>query len=106
MTTFFPGQCRAARGLLDWSQSRLSAESHLSETAIRDFEKGRRVPNESKLATLQAVFESAGIELISDGLTSGPAGVGVRLKFPAQIVKRIDILENEGGPVREDNVAP
>ena len=34
------GQCRAARGLLDWTQQDLAEACGLSKTAINNFEKG------------------------------------------------------------------
>lgn len=106
MNKLLPGQCRAARGLLNWSQSRLATTSNLSEDVIRNFEMGRTVASSNSLVAISTALEAAGIELIADGLVSGAAGIGVRLRFPAQIVKRIDIMENEGGPVGEDDRAP
>jgi DNA-binding XRE family transcriptional regulator len=58
-------QCRAARGLLDWSQLELAERSDLSESTVRDFEKGRRTPSQSNLDAIQRAFEDAGIEFIS-----------------------------------------
>jgi DNA-binding XRE family transcriptional regulator len=59
-----PQQCRAARGLLDWSQVELAEHANLSESTIRDFEKGRRTPSQSNLDLIQKVLEAAGIEFI------------------------------------------
>jgi transcriptional regulator with XRE-family HTH domain len=69
-----PEQSRAARGLLDWSQAELAARSNLSESTIRDFEKGRRVPSINNMAAIRRALESVGVEFI-DG--DHP---GVRLK--------------------------
>ncbi|WP_206078784.1 helix-turn-helix domain-containing protein [Mesorhizobium camelthorni] len=71
-----PEQSRAARGLLDWSQTKLAAASNLSESTIRDFEKGRRVPSINNLAAIRAAIEAAGIIFI-DQNGNGP---GVRLR--------------------------
>jgi transcriptional regulator with XRE-family HTH domain len=60
--TLSPEQSRAARGLLDWSQARLGARSNLSDSTIRDFEKGRRVPSVNNLAAIQRALEAAGVE--------------------------------------------
>jgi transcriptional regulator with XRE-family HTH domain len=57
-------QSRAARGLLDWSQAELAARSNLSESTIRDFEKGRRVPSINNLAAIRRALEAAGVEFI------------------------------------------
>jgi transcriptional regulator with XRE-family HTH domain len=59
-----PDQSRAARGLLDWSQAELAARSNLSESTIRDFEKGRRIPSINNLAAVRRALEAAGVEFI------------------------------------------
>lgn len=64
--TITPEQSRAARGLLDWSQTQLGSASHLSESTIRDFEKGRRVPSINNLTAIRTALESAGVEFIND----------------------------------------
>ncbi|QDC00324.1 helix-turn-helix transcriptional regulator [Mesorhizobium sp. 8] len=71
-----PEQSRAARGLLDWPQVRLASRSHLSESTIRDFEKGRRLPSINNLAAIRAALEAAGVLFIEPN-GNGP---GVRLK--------------------------
>jgi transcriptional regulator with XRE-family HTH domain len=60
--TISPEQSRAARGLMDWSQTELGARANLSESTIRDFEKGRRVPTVNNLAAIRTALESAGVE--------------------------------------------
>jgi transcriptional regulator with XRE-family HTH domain len=69
-----PAQSRAARGLIDWSQTELAARSNLSESTIRDFEKGRRLPSPNNLAAIQRALEAAGVEF-----TNGDQP-GVRLR--------------------------
>jgi transcriptional regulator with XRE-family HTH domain len=59
-----PDQSRADRGLLDWSQAELAARSNLSESTIRDFEKGRRTPSINNLAAIRRALELAGVQLI------------------------------------------
>ncbi|NPV20364.1 helix-turn-helix domain-containing protein [Bradyrhizobium aeschynomenes] len=59
-----PDQSRAARGLLDWSQAELAARSNLSESTIRDFEKGRRIPSINNLAAVRRALEAAGVQFI------------------------------------------
>lgn len=71
-----PPQSRAARGLLDWSQSALAQASNLSESTVRDFEKGRRTPSPNNLAAIRAALESAGVEFIAEN----GGGAGVRLR--------------------------
>jgi transcriptional regulator with XRE-family HTH domain len=65
-----PDQSRAARGLLDWSQTELASRSNLSESTIRDFEKGRRIPSINNLAAIRRALEAAGVEFI-DGNQPG-----------------------------------
>jgi transcriptional regulator with XRE-family HTH domain len=79
MASISPAQSRAARGLVDWSQSDLAARSNLSESTIRDFEKGRRTPGPNNLAAIRAALESAGIIFLGDG-QSIDGGPGVRLE--------------------------
>lgn len=67
---------RAARGLLDWSQTELGSRANLSESTIRDFEKGRRVPSPNNLAAIQHALESAGVIFVQEN-GDGP---GVRLR--------------------------
>lgn len=74
--TLTPAQSRAARGLLDWSQSELGQKSNLSESTVRDFEKGRRVPSINNLAAICGAMEAAGIEFIAEN----GGGAGVRLR--------------------------
>ncbi|MGA0562846.1 helix-turn-helix domain-containing protein [Ancylobacter sp. VNQ12] len=69
-------QSRAARGLLDWSQSMLASRSNLSESTVRDFEKGRRTPTVNNLAAIRAALESAGVIFLDEN----GEGAGVRLR--------------------------
>lgn len=76
MSEFTAAQCRAARGLLGWSQADLSRESTVSEKTLSDFEKGARTPYPRTLADLQRALESAGVEFIPEN----GGGPGVRVK--------------------------
>ncbi|MCF8474602.1 MAG: helix-turn-helix transcriptional regulator [Emcibacter sp.] len=67
-------QCRAARGLLGWSQEDLKIAASVSLGTIAEFEKGSRKPYERTLRDLQSAFEEAGIEFIPEN----GGGVGVR----------------------------
>ncbi len=68
-------QSRAARGLMDWSQSYLAEKANLGESTVRDFEKGRRVPSVNNLAAIRAALEAGGVEFIPEN----GGGPGVRL---------------------------
>lgn len=71
-----PAQSRAARGLVEWSQQELAERSNLSESTIRDFEKGRRVPSVNNLAAIARALETAGVQFIDQN----GGGPGVRMK--------------------------
>jgi len=59
--TLLPEQCRAARAWLDWSQDDLAAAAHVSQSTVRDFEKGRRIPIANNLEAIRAALEAQGI---------------------------------------------
>jgi transcriptional regulator with XRE-family HTH domain len=75
-----PAQSRAARGLIEWSQSELASRSNLGLSTIRNFEKGRRVPSVNNLAAIKQALESAGIVFIPEN----GEGPGVRLRKSAR----------------------
>ena len=70
-----PEQCRAARGLLDWTQEELAEAAAVSRSTVRDFEKGRHDLSRISATQITAAFEQAGVILIQAG-TMGP---GVQL---------------------------
>jgi len=78
MPLLSPAQCRAARGLLDWTQEELAARADVSRSTIRDFENGRHHLHSATAAQVVAAFERGGVMLIQ----SGEAGPGVRLRDP------------------------
>ncbi len=45
-------------------QTELASRSYLSESTIRSFEKGRKMPTRNNLAAVQRALEEAGIEFI------------------------------------------
>jgi len=65
-----PEQSRAARAWLDWSQEELAAKASVSQSTVRDYEKGRRVPIANNLTAMRAALEGAGIGFV-DGATPG-----------------------------------
>ena len=67
-----PEQSRAARAWLDLSQDELAEAARVSQSTVRDFEKGRRVPIANNLAAMRAVLEGLGITFVSgDNEASG-----------------------------------
>jgi transcriptional regulator with XRE-family HTH domain len=73
-----PAQCRAARGLLDWTQQELADRARVGVVTIRQLEAGDTAPRRATLDVIQRAFEAAGVEFIA-GYGGGP---GVRLRNP------------------------
>ncbi len=64
-----PGQCRAARALLNWTQDELAKKVGVALRTIRDFENERRQPLKVVRSSIQQAFEQAGIEFLEhDGI--------------------------------------
>jgi transcriptional regulator with XRE-family HTH domain len=69
-------QCRAARGLLDWSQQDLADRAGLGIVTIRQIEADITEPRRATLTVLKQAFERAGIEFIDEN----GGGPGVRIR--------------------------
>lgn len=74
-----PGQIRAARGFLGWTQVQLARAAGLSEVAVKRLERGRTDPRASTLLAIQQAFEHAGVIFLDQGDTRN-GGSGLRLK--------------------------
>lgn len=55
-----PDLCRAARGLLDWTQEDLARHSEVSRSTIRDYEGSRHDVHRATEAQLRRAFEDGG----------------------------------------------
>lgn len=77
MAAIESAQCRAARGLLDWTQADLSTATGLSVVTVRAFEKGGEM-RESNRTLLRLAFEKAGVDFIPEN----GGGAGVRMREP------------------------
>jgi transcriptional regulator with XRE-family HTH domain len=64
-----PSQCRGARGLLDWSQTKLANEAGVGLSTVYDFEKGRREVSREKVQAMRIALELAGILFNADSVT-------------------------------------
>ncbi len=73
-------QCRAARGLLSWSQQNLADRADVGIMTIHQFEKEGSQPRRSTLEVVRRAFENAGVEFIDEN----GGGPGVRLRKPAK----------------------
>lgn len=71
-----PAQCRAARALIEMTQTELARAAGFGLSTIVDFEKERRIVSVQAQAKMLKALEDAGVEFID----SNGAGAGVRLK--------------------------
>jgi predicted transcriptional regulator len=75
-----PEQCRAARGLLDWSQQELANKAAVGIVTVRQLEAGTHEPRRATLDVVRRAFEKAGVEIIDEN----GGGPGVRLRKPVR----------------------
>lgn len=71
-----PAQCRAARGLLDWTQADLAREAAVGIVTVRQLEAGIGSPRNATLDVIRRALERAGVEFIEPN----GGGPGVRLR--------------------------
>ena len=71
------GQLRAARGLLDLSQSGLAELANVSSMTVKRAEgSGSPYPSETTIRSIRSALEAAGVEFIPEN----GGGAGVRLR--------------------------
>ena len=73
---FSPAQCRAARGLLNLSQSKVAESAHIAPATLSEFERGDRVPSHNNLQAIRAALGAAGIVFVP----ANGGGPGVHLR--------------------------
>lgn len=71
-------QCRAARGLIAWSQRNLAQKAGIGTVAVHQLENGTNSPRRATLEVVRRAFEEAGVEFI----TGNGGGPGVRFRDP------------------------
>lgn len=69
-------QCRAARGLLDWTQQDLADRAGVGIVTVRQIEAGVTAPRRATLEVIRRALEGAGLEFIDEN----GGGPGVRLR--------------------------
>jgi transcriptional regulator with XRE-family HTH domain len=80
-TNLTPALCRAARGLLGWSQEELATTAMVGRSTVNDFEREARVPMRSNLRAIRQAFEDAGLRFMSEG----QGGVYLAEEVPSHI---------------------
>jgi ribosome-binding protein aMBF1 (putative translation factor) len=95
-----PEQCRAARAWLNWSQEELAAKAQVSNSTLRDFETGRRVPIANNLSAIRRALEDAGMQFLFSRGDDKPWGVAKRRRTGGQ-----EVEEMGGGPSRRPRVS-
>lgn len=74
-----PAQCRAARALIQLTQTVLADASGVSLSTVVDFEKERRQVAAPSIAAIRAALEAAGVIFVDEN----GEGPGVRLRKQA-----------------------
>jgi transcriptional regulator with XRE-family HTH domain len=57
-----PSQCRAARGLLNWTQDEMASAARVSVVTVRNFENEKSTPQRATLDVIQRAAEAAGVD--------------------------------------------
>jgi len=94
-------QGKAARALIQWSRDHVARLTGLSADQLADFEAGRAQGGNELADRVRAALEGGGAVFIDE---NSDRGAGVRLKFPNRDLKPIGRMENEGGPVGDDDI--
>jgi hypothetical protein len=101
-------QIRAGRGLLDWSQSRLADEAHLSVSDVLECERGGKTPPHEHLERIARALGLGGIVLLHEGQNS-TGGPGVRMgtlgTSTGQPVEKSDKEGNDNEDSRADGIS-
>lgn len=65
-----PGQCRAARAAIGWTQDDLASAAGITGMTVQSFERGARLPHPNNLLALRAALERKGVRFLEpeDGL--------------------------------------
>ncbi len=69
--------CRAARGLLDWTQEELADRAGVSRSTVRSFERGQHALHRASASLIAGALTAAGVVLVAP---ANGLGAGVRLR--------------------------
>jgi transcriptional regulator with XRE-family HTH domain len=108
---FTPGQCRAARALIGWSQDQLASASKVAKATIANFELGKRTPYDRTLDDLVAAIEAAGVEFTNGtrpGVRLTPVGALYQLADEANLdaVLKMKGMKGEVGNIAKVGKTP
>jgi transcriptional regulator with XRE-family HTH domain len=78
--SFTPGQCKAARALLELTQGELADAAKLGLSTIVDFEKKRRQVSVDAIQAIRDALAARGVEFIDEN--GGGPGVRLRKRHP------------------------
>lgn len=73
-------QCRAARGLLDWTQQDLADHAGVGIVTVRQLEAGSGDPRRATLDVVKRALQEAGVDFIEEN--GGGPGVRLRKRSP------------------------
>jgi transcriptional regulator with XRE-family HTH domain len=93
-------QCRAARALLEWTDSQLAEAAGVDLEVVRQLEARFRRPSVGQQRQIRKALEDGGVVFIAEN----GGGVGARLKFNRKEVRAINRWEHEGGTPGEDDI--
>ncbi len=93
-------QCRAARALIEWSETQLAEASGVDLQVVQCLEARFRRPSADEQRRIRIALEEGGVVFIAEN----GGGVGVRLKFNRKEVRAINRWEGEGGAPGDDDV--
>ena len=90
-------QCRAARGLLEWTQEDLAQATGLSKTSINNYEKGKKSIREDNLQRIYDALFNHGIRFQEDnGVSKPPLQTHINFhgtNYADKVIEQIQMIE-------------
>ena len=90
MKRITPSQCRAGRGLLNWSQPDLAKRCGMHKQTISNFEAERSTPSNTSLELMTRTLENGGVEFGLDNGVSLPSVKHIKLDQPGWFIELLD----------------
>lgn len=73
-----PSQCRAARGLIKWSQQQLAEAAGVGIVTIRQFENDQAAPRSATMQVIERALYEQGVTFLAQGEPATGPGVVLR----------------------------